>query len=753
MEKRSRGIGRRRFLKAGGAGLAAFASVPLWTKAEEGRAETLRSKPANPLVLKSSEMEMVLDREDGLPYEYRLTRLGTRMRGEELGEPMSATICRLQPRVFATDGLKAFSVNASAAEATFRFRAQPEGKTAATFAIRYVLERGTVHVTILDIEETDGYELIEVAAPRLATIREEDGSAWLAHGDDGGSIAQLAKAAVGHLKANTFWGRVAASLPVVMIGTDKAICVQEVTAYMDGTELAVAGEHGHRLASLGTIKRHRVNGSLCYNMNTGSGTPRNCGNSTTPNLLIEGTPTCRLDFIGDLDGDGRVNWLDGAKLVRGRMPEIPTHFYDDKFTYAIHCDEPTWKKPGATFEQAEQLIRDVAMLTDNMPQIAHLWGWQFRGKDTGYPAVNEVDERIGGYDGLIRLMRDARKYNCVATLSDNYDDAYKSSPAWDPAIIARRPDGELWESRNWTGENSYVLGMAKFMAGPGIERVDYTCKRYKLRETIHVDVLSYFSIRNDWDREQPASGIKNLKEGRYKILERFASHGVDVSSEALRYAFIGKVSSFWYAQGPAPDPFGGDPIPLLAIIYRKSAIWGQSGKNKGPLDALLKMLFHNGAVHLWHTAEVERRMITDLIFINTLPWQKVRALNIEQFHRHGERTILRLEQNSVIDLDWKQQKYSVGLDGAEIARDGSTFCPVDDGRIAFYSLEPKELSAPIPRDWKPGDVAAIALDLHQSEELHKDVNGGRVSVAVPARRPVMIYRDGSKARQRLLLRA
>jgi hypothetical protein len=39
------------------------------------------------------------------------------------------------------------------------------------------------------------------------------------------------------------------------------------------------------------------------------------------------------------------------------------------------------------------------------------------------------------------------------TFSDNYDDAYKSSPAWDPKIMARRPDGQLWLSRNWTGED------------------------------------------------------------------------------------------------------------------------------------------------------------------------------------------------------------------------------------------------------------------------------------------------------------
>src|SRR4029077_1347740 len=199
---------------------------------------------------------------------------------------------------------------------------------------------------------------------------------------------------------------------------------------------------------------------------------------------------------------------------------------------------------------------------------------QYRGKDTGYPAVREVNQRIGGYDAMMNLMQKANAYTCIATRSYNYDDAYRSSPAWDPKIIARRPDGELWESRNWTGENSYIIGLAKYMAGPGMERIRYTCERYKLPKTTHVDVLSYFSIRNDWDHEHPASGIKNLQEGRYKVLDEFKKCGLDIVSEQLRYAFIGKNSVNDNGPTGGPSPFGGDVIPLAATIYRRSAIWG-----------------------------------------------------------------------------------------------------------------------------------------------------------------------------------
>ena len=633
--------------------------------------------------------------------------------------------------------LSAMAIKATNSQADFHFHIADNDKPAASFTLRYKVDDGSVYITLEDVREAEGYELIDVKLPRLVTVREEDGAAWLAHGDSGGSLALLKDATSGWLKPNTFWGDVLASLPVVMLGKDHALCVQEVTAYMDETILAVEGESGRRRAGMGTNKIHRVNGSLTYDMNTGPGTSRVSGNSATPNLLVGQKSSCRLDFIAK---NGAVNWLDGARLVRSRMPPRPTRYYDDKLIYGIHCDEPKFEKPGATFEQCQKLIRDVAALTDNCPQVVHLWGWQYRGKDTGYPAVAEIDKRVGTYEGLMQLMESARRFNCNVTFSDNYDDAYKSSPAWDPKVIARRPDGELWESRNWTGENSYIIGLAKYMNGPGTGRVRYTCEHYKLRETTHVDVLSYFPIRNDWDHEHPASGFKNLIEGRYKVLEEFAKYGVDVSSEALRYAFIGKISCFWHMPTPAACPFAGQPIPLLPAIYRKSAIWGEAGRNRGYLERTLNSLFYNTCPHLSIGSNPAPSDITDLFYLLMVPWSKLQSRNIEGFRREGERTIIELEGNALLDLDWKNKTYSVKLGGVEIARDGSTFCLLDQERIAFYSVVAKELSAPVPSSWTQGQIAARLLSKERPHEMDVTTNEGKVTVAVPPQQPVIVYR-------------
>ena len=751
MQEEMEQLNRRIFLKLSGAaavGLAGSKVYPQTPEAANTGALTSRSAPVNPIVLRSAELEVVLDRHDGLPYEYRLLRGNRRMLGEDLGKPIAVTFYDKSSGTIKNANASVQKYSELKEHSDLLFQIQDGSQSAVSFVIAYIVEAATLRVVLYAVRESPGYELIEVALPRLAAVREEDGASWLAHGDDGGWLATLKDASPGLLTPNTFWGNVSATLPVVMVGTDHAICVQETTAFMDGTTLAVSGEPGKRRASLGTIKCHRVNGTLCYDMNTGPGTPRNCGNRQTRNLLIEQESQCRLDFLSTPGDKTSLTWFDAAKLVRKRMPPIPNHLYDNAFVYGIRCDEPSYPKASSTFEQCEQLIHQIAELTDYSPQIVHLWGWQYRGKDTGYPAVQEVNQRIGGYDGMMKLMEKAKAYNCIATLSDNYDDAYRSSPAWDEKIIARRPDGELWESRNWTGENSYIIGLAKYMDGPGMERVRYTCERYKLPKTTHVDVLSYFSIRNDWDPEHPASGIKNLRDGRYKILHEFAKRGVDVSSEALRYAFIGKISSFWYMTGPGTCPFGGTAIPLLATIYRKSAVWGQSGRTTTVAERIMKTLFYNGCSHAIVRADMNLNDALDTFYLIMVPWFQQHARHIESFRREGERTVIGVEDNAVIDIDWNAKAYTASLDGSPICSEAGTFCPLDTDRIAFYSLTAQELTANLPRGWQASEVRASKLSANGAEEFQISVDGSRVKARVEARIPVIAYRNDAVRRQR-----
>jgi hypothetical protein len=750
MQQENEQLGRRGFLRLSGAGAAVLgtkALFPSLLSAEEKSVDiTDRATPINPIRLRSSEMEVVLDGTDGVPFAFRLLSDGATLRGEDFGKKISATVCRKTPWKFLALETSPANVKTTPNAADFHFEVNSGNSKVASFILRYELHQATVITILHEVKESPGYELISVDLPRLVTVREEDPDAWLVHGDAGGSFAMLRNATAGNLAPNQFWGSVCGSLPVVMLGTSTLMCVQETTAFMDGTSLSVVGEDGKRRASIGTSKNYRVNGGDCYDLNLGKGVPRNCGTASTPNMLIEQKSSCQLDFL-PVVGDANHAWLAGAKMVRGRMPAIRSNLYHDKYVFGIRCDEPLFPKPTATFADCEQLIRDVHNLTDSAPQIVHLWGWQFKGKDTGYPAVNEVNQRIGGYDGMMRLIEAGPALNAIVTLSDNYDDAYRSSPEWNEDVVARRPDGELWKSRSWTGEESYILGLAKYMEGPGVERVRYTCERYKLQKTTHVDVLSYYAIRNDWDRTRPASGIRNLTAGRYRVLEEFAKRQVDVTSEALRYPMIGHISNFWYGQFSSACPFGGSIIPLLPLIYRKSAVWGYSGGSRADhaFDRI-NQFFYGACPHSILRGDMDRTKITDTWYLDLLPWFHLHTLNIESFDRDGDHVTIGLEGNSHIVLNWATKKYSIVLDGVEVAREDSTFCPVNNDKIAFYALTPQTLTATLPAGWKAEEMAAVALSTGKRVPVDFHVDGNQIRVSVSAQQPVMIYRKKEAAR-------
>jgi hypothetical protein len=743
-------------VKLGSMGFVGWTSIARERMSFANPVPPLYAQPANAVVLKSSQLEVTLDREQGLPHSYRFSQSQAMIRGSVLAEKIVATVCSVSAWEFLPISVVPVTVRATAAQADFHFRAVWAGQTAASFVVRYALSETTVLVALEDVQEMKGFELIQVELPQLATVLEEQKGAWLAHGESGGSVATLKQAKAGHLAASRFWGDILATLPVVMIGTDDAICIQETTAYMDGTSLAVWTHEAGKGATLGATQRYRVNGSLTYDMNADGVNGHIAGKPGTPNLLVGQKSSCRLDFLCDPGHNTKMDWLAAMKYVRKRMPPMPNPYFHDKFQHDIICDLPRPQAPVCTFAQAEDRIGQLAALIDGAPQIARVWGWQYRGKDTGYPAVDKVDPRLGTYEDLMGLKQAAHSYNTLVTLSDNYDDAYKSSPAWDPALVARRPDEQLWVSQNWTGEISYVLGPAKYMETAGEKRAHFTCEHYKVEKVAHIDVVTYYSIRNDWDVEKPASGFKNLTEGRYKLLDIYKGHGVDVSSELIRYPFIGKVSSYHYGVSGGVCPFGGDAIPLQAALYRKSAIWGQESDPLAIAQGIANEIFYNGHGYLWFSEDpsfnvgVDR--LAELYYLSHLPWRALHQLDLESFDRNGDMLTLGFENGAVARLNWKTKDYVVALNGVEIARSGTTVCPIDDDRIAFYSVAGGELSVKLPETWDKSRAVAIALAVYPADRTSLPIKGDQavVTLDVPARRPVVLYRHGAEAAQRLL---
>ena len=711
---------------------AVFAQQKSFVKTVDNKSKNL--KPARPIVLKSSDMVVTLDPAIGLPYSYNYK--GSNIWGEDSGRKINITICRLSPREYKTVTVSPSLTDKAPGHADFLFETSFNGHAAASFHLKYVLDDNAVIVTMENVLEQEGYELIEADLLGLVTIREEDDSSgWLAHGKNGGELVNLKDAINNQLPDDGHFGKIGHVLPVAIVGNRHTQCAMEVTAFMDGTKVEIVGKKGNHHARLGTVKGYRVHGGRAYNMNDGENVK---GNAQTPNLLIGQLSSCRLDFTGDFDGNGVIDWLDGAKIIAKRMPPIPTKYFNDKFMYIVAGKYKREDKPKTTFEQSEKLIKDIAMLTDNAPQLPFISGWVYSGQDTGFPSEDSVNATLGGYEGLKHLMEEGKRYNANVTLNVNYDDAYKSSPLFDTNFIARRPDGKIWRSRDWAGEYSYIVGFAKYMEKWGEKRIDYSVNHYKIHDAILIDALSWFAIRNDWDPLHPASGYKNLVDGRYKIIDEFRKRGVEVISEHLRYPFIGKLAVSADGFDGGSDLFGGEAIPFLPAIYRKSAIWGTGYVSRS--DTRLS-LFWNCRSMQWYNNASDRKDIIAFYYMNVLPFNKVHDKGIESYKRTGFKTEIGLENNSKIINDWMTNNYSIISDGVEIAANDATFCPLDDNRIACYSRYSKELRISLPKKWDATSIVARALYIDHRKAVPVKIENGKIVISINSSTPVIIYQN------------
>lgn len=689
--------------------------------------------------LKSCDLTIEFDNGSGLPTKYTM-RNGAVFTGAFCREGVTVRVCRLRPRIYENIMAAPVRIEQGMSEIIFSFDVIREEAAVVKFRIRYILNNSSLMVNLEEVGEYDGFELIHVELPTLVSIEDVTGTEWLAHTQSAGSTVRLRDARPGSFGEDPYFGKIMSILPLVMFGSKNGACVMEVTSWMDGTLFRVEEGNVKKCAAMGTVKQWRVDGSGCCNTNDDQLRVA-CGNENTPNLHVEQKSNCRIDFTGDYDSNGRIDWVDCARLVHDRMPRIRTDYYDKHWCYIIGCDNPANDKPTLTFPEVAGHIAKVAALIDYFPQTVYLAGWQFDGHDSGYPSVDVIGNRIGGYEEYLKLKEVGLKINVNVSLDDNYDDAYIGSPEYNQDYIAHLPDGTLWKSRTWTRDTSCIIGLAKYMKEEGRKRVHKTSRRYLLKDSVLVDVLSWFAIRNDWDREKPASGVRNFLEGRCRVHEEYMKDGIDVISEFLRYPWVGRMNLVVDGPGDTSCPFGGVPAPIVALVYRNAILHGcDGGAGWG------KRLFLNGFNVNWFPTFDQR---TDSqqsshmncamhFYLSAVPAFKLRRLEMVDYIYRDGIGIITLEQNSRIEVNIKDWSYRAFWRGNEITGNGSVYCPLDKDRIAFYSINSETLKYPVPQDWTAEKVKARALTESGAEEWTAEVRDGFIFVDVRSHVPVIV---------------
>lgn len=599
---------------------------------------------------------------------------------------------------------------------------QHDGENAGEFSVDYRTECNSLFISCGDVKESNGFHLMEIRIDSFVVSTKDEHPKFISN-RRGGYLSDL-----DHLNGDCSivddgeWkGYPNMSIfPCLAIIKANSVCTVEIQGYVCNARMDLSQE----AVSIGVRAPYRISGS----------------NGLTPDLPVNQKEICRIDFGADVDNNGEINWLDAAKLVRSKLPKLPDTYFDDKIVYIIQ-NQLGRKETDLTFSETEKLVERISNLIDGNPHVAMLTGWSQGGHDTSYPNIFTLNPKLGTEEEFFTLKKDAKeKYNCNISLNDNYDDQYINEFTKDGHFnadnIGKRADNSSETFLAWNGTDvSYISGMAKYMedGGHGEKRVDYEGEHYKVEKAILIDALSWWSIRHNWNPEFPASAVDNLR-AKFKIIDRFKQKfDVNVLSELVRYPFIGKLCiafdnnvCFW-------TPCDND-IPFLRVALKDSMYYGQKAGES--LD-LTDFLYHNSAKHPWFRKDESSERISDIYYLNYVPWFLIKSLDMLSYSCSGGIYRMDLENDCHIDLDYPQRRWKVTYQGNTILENDNLSCPMSGDRLAFYSKEGKTLSYTLPAEKAVAGVRKLS-DRGSEVYDHFSTAGQTITVACPPNTPIII---------------
>ncbi|MBC7326717.1 hypothetical protein H5T87_01210 [bacterium] len=464
------------------------------------------------------------------------------------------------------------------------------------------------------------------------------------------------------------------------------------------TYSSLSGKNGTALLELKSVEDR-----VLAEVNDGKGALGvifNCHSATNPPLLLQSSSQAIVHFI-------KGNWLQSAHFVWENINDGVRDIYKNSIVYKIFCDVPQAEKPVTTFSEAFEIIKKFYNLTQGMRQIVYLVGWQFRGHDTGYPAIDQVNERLGGREGLLRLIEDARRFNAIVSFHDNYDDAYMDSPAWNDDFICRTPNGELVKGGVWAGGQSYIINPKRYVEGGYAEkRIKQTLSLYPIRESYHIDVLSAVPLRYSYSLHT-CTGSESVFYKK-RIVEMFRDRGVDVTSELVTQPFLGFLSYFWHLSS-SYDGFSWlerkffsdeENIPFVPACIHGKAIYGSRG--------------YLGGVGRMDVTPGNWRDFLRLLFLETFPSLLFVDQRIEDY-RDGK---------IIYREGWWSSDDQVFYRGRLVRKGGDVFLPRNSEEWLAYSDQGGVVEWELPDGWKGVEIYRLYED-GRKKRVDCELKGGK----------------------------
>jgi hypothetical protein len=287
---------------------------------------------------------------------------------------------------------------------------------------------------------------------------------------------------------------------------------------------------------------------------------------------------------------------------------------------------------------------------------------------------------------------------------------------WDEEIIAKDMYGESFKGWIWPAGLSYIISAKKyFETGKMAARVKRTVEAFGIKETYHLDVLTSEPLRFDFDPKNPVPPSK-MHKYRLAIIEEFNKYGIDITSECTLHPFVGKAGAgMWYRRNDGNTLFYGERlIPLVAFVYHGASLY--CGSPEGCKSETINSLIEGAQSYFDIECEIEPKHLDDIYLLN-MPMRNFYDLQIQNVTENDGTVTVDYGNGSYVAANRKEYAYAVYANGRMIAKNFTTFAPVNGGYLA-YAQDGGSIEYPFD-----GTAAKARV-------LTKDGEGGEVAVTV-----------------------
>ena len=616
------------------------------------------------------------------------------------------------------------------AAVAYRGLVNKSGSVIASFCLRYEVSGRRIGLTLLEAEETNGYELLEIGLPSLFAMAGDD--VHLVDFYGGGRLVPLAQTRpMGYVHA--YETRNAAA-----VYNEKVMAALESHHLDDRLCVTVQQTPTGKRALIGTVIVNRVR-----------------GRGKTVSIATPASHRIELDMLGPEWGP--PSWLSWAKYLRQGLQGINRDFYRRAFNYLYYAAQGPRPEPwqvkedspfaitrltqGLRFPEILDQVKKYHRILDGYRQIAFIYGYNKQNDDDGtplsFPYAYETDPRAGTIEELKACLAEAADCNAFLGLYENYDDIYLSRHA-DLAQAALDEYGQPFRGWIWADGMSYITGFRKYVQkGQMQERVRRMMEIYGSRRTGYLDVLSSEVRRYDFDPEYPASAETSLPF-KAAVIEEYHKYGVDITSEVMVHPYIGRIGYAAHASTDWHDRlFAGESyIPLLAAVYHGVIAYNGCG---GSRTETLKGLVD--AVNYSFEVSKPYEECVPWIYLQNMPLGILYDEKMEDYREEGGVYRIAYSGRSSIMVDFNRYAYEIIHHGRIIARDWTTFVPgVKEDTYLAFSLYGGLMSYPAPEGWTEGvELRAVILTMDgEGEELDCRVGDGEFAIDMPAGKPVRV---------------